>query len=68
MPAALNAANEVAVARFLDGTVRFSDIPRLVEAGMAAGASRAGTLGDLLAVDQQARRLAERAARTFQLA
>lgn len=68
VPAALNAANEVAVARFLDGTVRFTDIPRLVEAGMAAGAGRAGTLGDLLAVDQQARRLAERAARTFQLA
>ena len=28
-PAALNAANEVAVAAFLEGAIRFSDIPRL---------------------------------------
>ena len=34
-PAALNAANEVAVARFLDGSIRFPDVPRLVEAGLA---------------------------------
>jgi 1-deoxy-D-xylulose-5-phosphate reductoisomerase len=30
-PIVLNAANEIAVASFLDGRVRFSDIPRLVE-------------------------------------
>jgi 1-deoxy-D-xylulose-5-phosphate reductoisomerase len=33
-PAVLNSANEVAVASFLDGQIRFSDIPRLVEAAL----------------------------------
>ena len=56
-PAALNAANEVAVARFLAGDVRFTDVPRLVEAGRDA-ARPAGTLDDLLAVDRAARRAA----------
>lgn len=56
-PAALNAANEVAVARFLNGDVRFTDIPRLVEAGLAV-ARPAGTLDALLAVDRDARRAA----------
>ena len=31
-PAVLNAANEVAVTRFLDGTIGFLDIPRIAEA------------------------------------
>ncbi len=57
-PAALNAANEVAVARFLDGSIRFTDVPRLVEAGLSA-ARPAGTLDGLLAVDRAARRAAE---------
>ena len=56
-PAALNAANEVAVARFLNGDVRFTDVPRLVEAGLTA-AQPAGTLDGLLAVDAAARRAA----------
>jgi len=59
-PAALNAANEVAVARFLDGSIRFPDVPRLVEAGLAV-ARPAGTLDDLLAVDRDARRAASEA-------
>ena len=57
-PAALNAANEVAVARFLAGDVGFPDIPRLVEAGLAAATAGADTLGALLDVDREARRLA----------
>ena len=57
-PAALNAANEVAVARFLAGDIRFTDIPRLVEAGLRA-ARPADTLEGLLAVDAAARRAAE---------
>ncbi len=65
-PAALNAANEVAVARFLKGDVRFTDIPRLVEAGLGAAVPSAGTLDALLDVDRQARARAERAVRTFQ--
>lgn len=56
-PAALNAANEVAVARFLNGEIRFTDVPRLVEAGLGA-ARPAGTLDGLLAVDAAARRAA----------
>ncbi|WP_412062933.1 1-deoxy-D-xylulose-5-phosphate reductoisomerase [Rubrivirga sp. IMCC45206] len=56
-PAALNAANEVAVARFLRGDIRFTDIPRLVEAGLAA-AHPADTLDALAAVDADARRAA----------
>ena len=65
-PAALNAANEVAVDAFLDGRIRFTDIPRLVEAGMAGADPEAGTLDALLDVDRQARQRAELAARTFQ--
>ena len=65
-PAALNAANEVAVARFLEGGLRFTDIPRLVETGLTAADASARTLDALLDVDRQARALAERAVRTFQ--
>jgi 1-deoxy-D-xylulose-5-phosphate reductoisomerase len=36
MPAVLNAANEVAVAAFLQGRITFLDIPRVVEAAMSA--------------------------------
>jgi 1-deoxy-D-xylulose-5-phosphate reductoisomerase len=36
MPAAMNAANEVAVAAFLDGSAGFMDIPRVVSAVMEA--------------------------------
>ena len=65
VPAALNAADEVAVEAFLSGRIGFTDIPRLVEAAMddACGA-RGDTLDDLLAADAGARRLvAERAGR-----
>ena len=34
MPCILNAANEVAVDAFLNGRIRFTDMPRLVEATM----------------------------------
>jgi 1-deoxy-D-xylulose-5-phosphate reductoisomerase len=61
-PAALNAANEVAVARFLRRDVRFGDIPRLVEAALAAVNGRADEALDLAAlteVDRAARAAAE---------
>ena len=64
-PAALNAANEVAVARFLAGDIRFTDIPRLVEAGLAAADDGAHTLDALLAVDRAARQRAAAAVPTF---
>lgn len=34
MPAVLNAANEIAVQAFLDGKIRLSDIPRIIESVM----------------------------------
>ncbi len=59
VPAAMNAADEVAVARFLAGAIGFMDIPRLVEAGMAAAAGGdASTVAGLLDVDARARHLA----------
>ena len=61
MPAILNAANEVAVASFLDGQIRFVDIPRLNEAVMTeVGACDASSIEALLAADAAARAAAER--------
>ncbi|MDJ0740900.1 MAG: 1-deoxy-D-xylulose-5-phosphate reductoisomerase [Gammaproteobacteria bacterium] len=59
-PAVLNAANEVAVARFLDGGLPFTGIAAVVEqtlAGFDHGA--ADSLDELLAADAAARRHAE---------
>ncbi len=62
-PAVLNAANEVAVARFLDHRLRFTDIPRLIEQTLHAVApGDAASLEGLMAVDAEARRVAERIA------
>ncbi len=59
-PAILNAANEVAVAAFLDGRLPFVRIPQLIDKVLQA---MPGTLADdldtLLALDAEARRLAE---------
>lgn len=60
----LNAANEVAVAAFLDGRCRFLDIARLVEAAVASW-RRTGPFGPLdlqaiLTLDTDARTLAAR--------
>ena len=58
-PAILNAANEVAVAAFLDRQLPFLGIFRLNEAVLAAlPAGPEGSLGDVLAADAEARRLA----------
>jgi 1-deoxy-D-xylulose-5-phosphate reductoisomerase len=51
-PACLNAANEVAVAAFLEGKIGFMDIPNLVERALTAHtAITEPTLEDILAVD-----------------
>ena len=56
----LNAANEVAVARFLDGNLGFMDIPRLIEAVLAAThAPAAHSLADVLELDHAARERAQ---------
>jgi 1-deoxy-D-xylulose-5-phosphate reductoisomerase len=56
MPAVLNAANEVAVERFLARDVGFQDIPRIIAAVMAAHRGGAcDSVADLLACDALAR-------------
>jgi len=57
---ALNAADEVAVAAFLEGSIGFNDIPRIIEEVLTATTS--GTLesiGNVLEADAEARRLAQ---------
>lgn len=58
MPAVLNAANEQAVALFLDEKIQFLDIPRLIEATCdrhQSDNSPTPSLEDIRAVDQWAR-------------
>ncbi|MBO0724317.1 MAG: 1-deoxy-D-xylulose-5-phosphate reductoisomerase [Blastocatellia bacterium] len=56
MPAVLNAANEVAVAAFLDEKIRFGDIPRLISAACDAHTPQsASSLDTVLAADRWAR-------------
>ena len=63
-PAILNAANEVAVAAFLDRRLPFLGIPRLIESTLAAlPAARESSLADVLMADAEARRIAERLVR-----
>ena len=58
LPAAMNAANEVAVDAFLNNALRFDHIPRVVEQTMErAEVGRDCTLESVLASDKQARRL-----------
>jgi len=60
-PAILNAANEVAVAAFLDGELPFLGIARLNEATLAAlPATPQRNLADVMAADAEARHLAAR--------
>ena len=61
-PAALNAANEVAVAAFLDGRIPFSGIPTAVEHVLSSHEpGDASTLDGVLAADAAARSRAEEA-------
>ncbi len=61
-PTILNAANEVAVAAFLAGRLRFLDIAAIAEAALQVLATKApATLDDVLALDAAARRAAEAA-------
>jgi len=60
-PAILNAANEIAVAAFLERRLSFLGIPRLIEATLEAlPAGLEGSLADVLAADAEARRIAAR--------
>jgi len=62
-PTILNAANEVAVAAFLDGRIGFLDIGRIVEDVLArCDMAPAATIDDVWIIDKSARRQAERLA------
>jgi len=55
-PASLNAANEVAVAAFLEGELNFAQIPAVIESVMATTSSgEIRDLEDVLAADAEAR-------------
>jgi 1-deoxy-D-xylulose-5-phosphate reductoisomerase len=60
LPVALNAANEVAVASFLDGDLRFTGIARLIEQVMdrSEASCRVDTLAEVREVDRWARETA----------
>jgi 1-deoxy-D-xylulose-5-phosphate reductoisomerase len=64
-PCAFNAANEVAVAAFLEGRLPFLGIAETVEETLASlDGAPADDLSELVAADAEARRLAERTAAT----
>lgn len=65
-PAALNAANEAAVAAFLAGGLKFLDIAGVTdqvlnEFGRRNGPAKLSSLEEAVAADEEARRMAERA-------
>ena len=62
LPIVLNAANEVAVAAFLEGSLSFTAIPEVITSAMdwydASGRRDIRTLADVRGVDRDARRVA----------
>jgi 1-deoxy-D-xylulose-5-phosphate reductoisomerase len=57
---ALNAADEVAVAAFLNGTIAFDEIPRIIEDAVSASNSgEPGSIQEVLQADSEARRYTE---------
>jgi 1-deoxy-D-xylulose-5-phosphate reductoisomerase len=57
---ALNAADEVAVAAFLEGRIRFNDIPRIIEEVLArTNAGSLESIKSVLKADSEARRCAQ---------
>src|SRR5579864_9120375 len=62
---ALNAADEIAVAAFLEGSIRFDEIPRIIEDTLhATNSGKLESISEVLQADAEARRLAkERVAR-----
>jgi 1-deoxy-D-xylulose-5-phosphate reductoisomerase len=57
---ALNAADEVAVAAFLKGSIGFDEIPRVIEDVLSATSSRAPeSIAEVLEADAEARRYAQ---------
>ena len=68
LPVVMNAANEVAVAKFLDGRLGFPAIAQVIEHTMAGHTpSNVATLAEVRAVDAQAREHAAELAREVEL-
>jgi 1-deoxy-D-xylulose-5-phosphate reductoisomerase len=68
LPVVLNAANEVAVARFLDGRLGFTSIPDVIERSMNAHRPvQVTTLAEVRSVDQWAREYSLEVARGVEL-
>lgn len=56
MPVVLNAANEVAVGKFLERKIRFLDIPRIIEESLHSHQNKKNpSVDDIIAVDRQIR-------------
>ena len=65
-PAALNAANEIAVQYFLDGKLAFPAIPKIIESVMdQTPVTPITSLADVLAIDAFARQIAEKISCNF---
>jgi 1-deoxy-D-xylulose-5-phosphate reductoisomerase len=59
VPAVMNAANEIAVARFLRKDIRYIDIPRVIEATIdAMKGPGSPSLSDIIDADREARSIA----------
>lgn len=57
MPCVLNAANEIAVENFLNGKIKFTDIPKIIEQTMIAHTSKENyNLEDIILADRWARK------------
>ena len=57
---ALNAADEVAVAAFLEGSIRFDEIPRIIESVLSAtNSGKMESISQVLEADAEARRYAQ---------
>ena len=68
LPVVMNAANEVVVARFLEGRLRFASIASVIERTMDAHeAADLATLADVRAVDEWAREYSQEIARGVEL-
>jgi 1-deoxy-D-xylulose-5-phosphate reductoisomerase len=68
LPIVLNAANEVAVAEFLEGRIGFAAIPRVIDGAMRAyRAAPVTTLAAIRQIDTWARQYAQEIARAVEL-
>src|SRR2546428_13991038 len=68
LPVVLNAANEVAVSRFLDGKIGFRSIPQVIQLTMDAHRpARVAALAEVRAVDEWAREDSQELARGLEL-